>query len=151
MLPLRSAVGAAAVSRAPRLRSRAGVSLIEVLVAVSLLSISLLALARISPMLSQYGRKNDMQLNRAYVLQEQGDRLMAIPYDSLYKVKTGSTTLTMQGQKWKRTVTMTDSASMKKIVLIVQPLSTTSTLSVPDTVVLWRSSSTTCALNTNIC
>ena len=146
MLQLRSRSRGAA-----RRTRRAGVSLIEVLVAVSLLSLSLLALARISPMLSEYGRRNAVVLNRAYVLQQQGDRLLAIPYDSLARVTTGATTLTLQGQRWKRTITMTDSASMKKIVLVVQPLSVASTLSVPDTLVLWRASTTTCALNTSIC
>lgn len=153
MMPLRSTRRVrASASAAPHAgRVRAGMSLVEVLVAVSLLSISLLALARISPLLSQYGRRNDVQLNRAYVIQEQGDRLMALPYDSLKNVQTGTKTLTIQGQSWRRTITMTDSASMKKIVLIVKPLSTMPALQKPDTVVIWRAGGTSCVLNTNAC
>lgn len=137
------------VAGAP-VRRRSGVSLVEVLVAVSLLSLSLLALARISPLLNQYGRKNDVQLNRAYVLQEQADRIMAMPYTNFTdgSLIVGTKTLTIQGYNWQRTVTVSDSVGMKKVVLIMKPLSTSSALQKPDTLVLWRAQSASCYLNT---
>jgi len=135
-------------------RRRSGVSLVEVLVAVSLLSLSLLALARISPLMNTYGRKNDMQLNRAYVLQQQADRIMAMP-DSLISntgltgsLVTGTKTLTIQGYKWQRTVSMTNSSGMQKIMLIMKPLSVSTSLQKPDTLILWRAPTSTCLLNT---
>ena len=136
------------------LRRRAGVTLVEVLVAVSLLSISLLALARVSPLMNTYGRKNDIRMNRNYVLQQQADRIMAMP-DSLItntaltgSLVTGTKTLTLQGFKWQRTVTVTTSGSMQKILLVMKPLSVPSSLQTPDSLTLWRSASTTCLLNT---
>lgn len=134
-------------------RRRSGVSLVEVLVAVSLLSLSLLALARISPLMNQYGRRNDVQLNRAYVLQQQSDRIMAMPYTNFTNgsLVTGTKTLTIQGYKWQRTVTVSDSVGMKKVVLIMKPLSVATTLQKPDTLILWRGPSASCLLNTITC
>lgn len=135
-------------------RPRRGVSLVEVLVAVSLLSISLLALARISPLMNTYGRKNDIRLNRNYVLQQQADRIMAMP-DSLItntaltgSLVTGTKTLTIQGFKWQRTVTVTTSGSMQKILLVMKPLSVVKSLQTPDSLTLWRSTFGACLLNT---
>ena len=148
----RAGANAPADASTPR-RRRSGVSLVEVLVAVSLLSLSLLALARVSPLMNQYGRKNDVQLNRAYVLQQQGDRIMAMPYANFTNgsLITGTKTLTIQGYKWQRSVTVSDSVGMKKVVLIMKPLSTSSALQKPDTVVLWRGPGATCLLNTLTC
>lgn len=146
--------GSAAVGEATALRARPGVSLIEVIVAVTLLSVSLLALARISPMLSQYGRRNDMSLNRAYVLQQQGDRLMAMRYTVLLSslpVGTTTKTITVRGMKWQRSVTRLDSVGMQKLTLVVKPLSPIPSLRRPDTLVLWRGTPSGCALNMNSC
>ena len=136
------------------LRRRGGVTLVEVLVAVSLLSISLLALARVSPLMNTYGRKNDVRMNRNYVLQQQADRIMAMP-DSLItntaitgSLVTGTKTLTIQGFKWQRTITVTTSGSMQKILLVMKPLSVPSSLQTPDSLTLWRAASSTCLLNT---
>ena len=141
-------------ARPARRRRRSGVSLVEVLVAVSLLSLSLLALARISPLMNQYGRKNDVQLNRAYVLQQQADRIMAMP-DSLITntsltggLVVGTKTLTIQGYKWQRSVSLSTSGSLQTITLIMTPLSFGSALNKPDTLVLYRASAQTCYLNT---
>ena len=141
-------------ARRRSLRRRSGVTLVEVLVAVSLLSISLLALARVSPLMNTYGRKNDIRLNRNYVLQQQADRIMAMP-DSLItntgltgSLVTGSKTLTLQGFKWQRTVTVTSSGSMQKILLVMKPLSVPAALQTPDSLTLYRTSPSSCVLNT---
>lgn len=148
--PLRRATA----DRAPGLRPRHGVSLVEVLVAVTLLSISLLGLARISPLLSQYGRKNDVQLNRAYVLQQQADRLMAMNFTVLENtVPAGSTTatITVQGQTYRRSIVRLDSVGMHKITLIIKPLSVPTALQRADSLVFWRGRPSGCALNTSSC
>jgi len=134
-------------------RARRGVSLVEVLVAVSLLSLSLLALARISPLMNSYGRKNDIQLNRAYVLQQQADRIMAMPDTAIVSgtLVQGTKTLTIQGYKWQRTVTVTTVSGMQQITLIMKPLSVASALQKPDTLILYRAPSQSCLLNNNVC
>ncbi len=144
----------ATAGETPALRARPGVSLIEVIVAVTLLSVSLLALARISPLLSQYGRRNDISLNRAYVLQQQGDRLMAMRYtvlESSIPVGTTTTTLTVRNMKWQRSVTRADTVGMHKLTLVIKSLSPIAALRRPDTLVLWRGAPSGCALNMNSC
>ena len=113
-----------------------------------------LALARISPLLSQYGRRNDVQLNRAYVLQQQADRLMAMKYkvlESSIPVGTTTKTITFLGHSYQRSVTRVDSVGMHRLTLVVTPLSTATALQKPDSLVLWRGFPSGCALNVSSC
>lgn len=126
----------------PRLRSRRGVSLVEVMVAVSLLTIGLLALARVAPLVTRQGRANDVRMQRAYVVQQQGDRLMALPYDSLVRIPSTTVRLTIGKYRFDRTIAQLDSFGMKKITLTIKPIppaGTTDTMPwKAERLVVWR-------------
>lgn len=128
----------------PALRSRAGMSLVEVMIAVALLAAVALSLATITPKIASSGRGNDIRARRALVVQQQvewllGQRWAAI--DSGY-ITTGSTTLTSQGITFQRTISLGStkgSNSADTVTLIVTPqISNGGTLNNPDTTVMIR-------------
>lgn len=118
----RSSVRRARRALESRLRPRRGVSLVEVMVAVSLLTIGLLALARVAPLVTRQGRANDVRMQRAYVVQQQADRLMALPYDSLVRITSGTTRFKVGKYSFDRTLAMLDSMGMKKVTLTIKPI-----------------------------
>jgi prepilin-type N-terminal cleavage/methylation domain-containing protein len=67
--------------RAPRQRS--GLSLIEVLVAVMILSIMMTFVGHISAGLTQSNRRNDVIAKRTFAMQQQANIIGALPFASL--------------------------------------------------------------------
>ena len=65
---------------APSLRRRAGFSIIELLVAITILGVALSSLARLTVTVSQRGRSNDLAAKRTFVLQQQANLVGAMPY-----------------------------------------------------------------------
>lgn len=68
-------------SRAPR--QRRGLSLIEVIIAVMLLSIMMTFVGHISAGLSQSNRRNDVIAKRTFAMQQQASVIGALPFASL--------------------------------------------------------------------
>lgn len=118
----RSRIRRARRALATRLHLRRGVSLVEVMVAVSLLTISLLALARVAPMVTRQGRANEVRMQRAYIVQQQADRLMALPYDSLARISSNTVRLRIGRISFDRTIALLDSMGMKKITMTIKPI-----------------------------
>jgi len=71
--------------RAPRFaaQARRGLSLIEVLVAVMVLSISMTFVGHISASLTQSGRRNDVIAKRTFAMQQTANIVGALPFKSL--------------------------------------------------------------------
>lgn len=129
---------------AARLRSRRGLSLVEVMIAVALLAAVAMSLAAITPKIASRGRDNDIRVRRALVVQQQvewllGQRWAAI--DSGF-ITTGTTTLTSQGITFKRTISIPSKGvanSADTVWLIVTPQITNGgSLNNPDTTMLIR-------------
>ena len=72
-----------------RPRIRHGFSLVEVMMAMTLLSVILLSMARMSMVVSQRGRANDIVAKRTAVLIQQANKFGAMPYDSLITIHAG--------------------------------------------------------------
>jgi prepilin-type N-terminal cleavage/methylation domain-containing protein len=71
-------------SRAPRhVRARRGVSLIEIIVAMTLLAFVIGALSVLSAKSARRGPELDIGSARTFVLMQQANRFLVLPYDSL--------------------------------------------------------------------
>ena len=90
-------------------RQRGGFSLIEVLVALTLLSIILMSLARVTFQMAASSRTNDTVAKRNAALIEEANKFGAMPYASL--ASSSPTDLTFGDFKFQRTVTVTSNAS----------------------------------------
>jgi prepilin-type N-terminal cleavage/methylation domain-containing protein len=127
-------------------QTRKGFSLIEVMIAMTLLAIVLMSLAKMSLMVGMRGRGNDMVAKRTAVLQLEANKLGAIPYSSLSTWSTSPTTLMLGDFAYTRRMAIANTGTNRySIKLIVMPSSDTMR---KDSVTLDR---TKPATNTPLC
>ena len=108
------------------IQPRKGFSLIEVIVAMTLLAIVLMSLAKMSMMVSMRGRGNDLYAKRTAVLQLESNKLGAVPYATLSTWPTTSQTLTLGGFTYRRRMAIANTSSNRyTIKIIVMPMSDT--------------------------
>jgi len=102
-------------------RKRGGFSLIEVLVALTLLSIILMSLARVTFQMAASSRTNDTVAKRTAALIEEANKFGAMPYASL--ASSAATNLTFGDFKFQRTVTVTstNSGTRATVKIVVVP------------------------------
>ena len=115
---------------------RRGFSLTEVMMAMTLLSIVLLSMARMSMVVSARGRANDILAKRNAVLIQQSNKFGAMPYDSLGTFSTSTKTLKSGDFSFSRRLSITTSGVNRTVkILIVPTLDTTKR----DSVLVYRS------------
>lgn len=100
-------------------RRRAGFSLTEVLVALTLLSIILMSLARVTFQMASSSRTNDTFAKRNATLIEEANKFNAMPFDSLATVNVATKTLTFGDFKFQRRLTVTNNSAVFRTVKIV--------------------------------
>ncbi|HUX33474.1 MAG TPA: prepilin-type N-terminal cleavage/methylation domain-containing protein [Gemmatimonadaceae bacterium] len=125
-------------ARRTRLRPRpprAGMSLIEIMIAMVMLGIVLVTIAKLSLSVAYAGRTNDLVSTRTAVLQQQAARLGAIPYTTLQAMSTSSSTITVGGTAYSRTITLTPSAKYTTVKIVLSP---TSSATARDSLVFTR-------------
>jgi prepilin-type N-terminal cleavage/methylation domain-containing protein len=101
-------------TRAPRFvpRARQGLSLIEVLVAVIVLSIMMTYVGHISASLTQSQRRNDLIAKRTFAMQQTTNIVGALPFKSLTTtVLPASKTMTLGDFSYIRRIAITTSGS----------------------------------------
>jgi prepilin-type N-terminal cleavage/methylation domain-containing protein len=102
-----------------KIRIKKGFSLIEVMVALTLLSIILMSLARVTFQMAASGRTNDTVAKRNATLIEEANKFNALPFDSLATVVTTTKDLTYGDFKFQRRLTITTVTSAYKTIKIV--------------------------------
>jgi len=121
-------------------RPRRGFSLIEVIVAMTLLSGVFISLGGMMIKLSQRSHVSDIIAKRTAALTQEANRFNALPYDSLYndKVSMADKVLTMGDFKFTRKLTLTKS-SANRISISIKLVPYVSTYSsYTDSVVVYR-------------
>ena len=93
-------------------RKRSGLSLIEVLVAVMILSITMTFVGHISAGLTQSNRRNDIIAKRTFAMQQQANIIGALPFASLTTTVLPATkNFTLGDFTYTRRVTITTSGN----------------------------------------
>jgi len=135
--------------RAARPRhARAGFSLLEVMVAMTMLSIILMSLAKISTVISVRSRSNDLIAKRSAILQLEANKFGAMQFDSLRAFTTGSATKSYGTFSYTRTLTRVNNTSTRSTIKIV--ITPTANTSLKDSVMFDRTRpSTSTPLCTN--
>jgi prepilin-type N-terminal cleavage/methylation domain-containing protein len=100
-------------------RQRRGFSLIEVMVAMTLLSIVMMSLAKISVSIATRARLNDLVAKRNAALQLESNKFVTVPFDSLRNWSTTTKTFTRGNFAYTRRLTITAVNSMRYTVKIV--------------------------------
>jgi type II secretory pathway pseudopilin PulG len=105
------------------LRARPGVSLIEIMVAMSMLAIVLVTIAGLTLSVARTGRSNDLATRRSAVLQQQAARLGAIPYTTLQTMSSGTSTITVGGVSYTRRLSLTQGSNRITVKVVIAPTS----------------------------
>jgi len=107
-------------------QNRKGFSLIEVIIAMTLLAIVLMSLAKMSLMVGMRGRGNDLVAKRTAVLQLEGNKLGALPYSTLSTWSTTAQTLTLGDFTYKRRMAIANTSSNRySIKILIIPMNDT--------------------------
>ncbi len=115
---------------APHARGTRGISVVEVLIAVTLIAIAVVALATASLYASRTIRRSRIALRAAEFQQSELETLLAAPYSSL---QDGTRTTSLGTSSW----TVADSGKYRRILLVTN-YAPTEGVSVWDTVVAYR-------------
>jgi len=116
-------------------RSQAGFTLVEVLVAIALLSIVLVSVAQLNFALARRFHALSGGAARDAVVAQQVNQFTAMPFDSL-KGKAGTITVNKPPLPYTRKIVVDSlSPKLRRVTIVVTPLNTTFR---PDTVVLQR-------------
>lgn len=119
----------------PVKRAQAGFSLVEVLVAITLLSIALLGVARLTFVMARRFYALSGGAARDAVVAQQINQFTALPFDSL-KGKAGTVTVNKPPLPYTRVVTVDSlSPKLRRVTVVITPLNT---MFRPDTMVLQR-------------
>lgn len=98
--------------------ARRGFSLIEVMVALTLMSVVLVSVAKIGVALTTNGRLNDIATKRNAVLQLEANKFGAVPFASLAGWSTADRSLSQGGFDYTRRLSITKVSSQRYTVTI---------------------------------
>jgi prepilin-type N-terminal cleavage/methylation domain-containing protein len=127
---------------------RQGFSLVEVMVAMTMLAIVMMSLARMSVTVATIGRTNDLVAKRNAVLQMEANKIGAIPFGDLATWNTATKTFTQGNFSYSRRVTITAASSARdSIKIVVIP---TLNASKKDSVIIIRSKPVSSVLCTGV-
>jgi prepilin-type N-terminal cleavage/methylation domain-containing protein len=117
-------------------RNEGGFSLIEMLVAITLLAICLVGVAQVTFIMARRAYANSGGQARGAILSQQVNQFAALPFDSL-KGKAGTVTVNKPPMPYTRKITVDSlSPTLLRVTIIVTP---TNIIFKPDTLVLQRS------------
>lgn len=102
-----------------RPRRRRGFSLIEVMVAMTILSIVLMTLAKFALVIAVRGRGNDLAARRTAALQLESNKFGAMPFTTITTWPTVDRTATLGNFTYTRKLTITAQSSTRYTIKIV--------------------------------
>jgi prepilin-type N-terminal cleavage/methylation domain-containing protein len=100
-------------------RSRKGFSLIEIMVAMTVLSIVLLNLAKVTTALALRNRTNDLLAKRTASLQLEANKFGAVPFASIAGWSTADQIMTRGNFSYTRKLTITPQTATRYTIKIV--------------------------------
>ena len=98
--------------------TRRGFSLIEVMIALTLMSVVLVSVAKIGTAMATKGRQNDVLAKRNAVLQLEANKFGAVPFATLAGWRTADTVLTQGSFSYTRKLSITRITSQRYTVKI---------------------------------
>jgi Tfp pilus assembly protein PilV len=101
-------------------RIRAGISMVEIVVAMTLFGGAAVSMAGMSLVVARRAEANDVVAKRSAVLEQQMNWLQALPYDSLQS-KAGTVTVAGGAFPHKRKVTLTVGTTRTRVTIQVTP------------------------------
>lgn len=107
------------------LPTRRGFSLIEIMIAMTMLGIVLVTIAKLSLSVASAGQSNSLVANRSAALEQQAARLGAIPYTTLQTMSSKADTITIGSIAYTRAITLTPATNRIAVKIVLAPTSNT--------------------------
>jgi Tfp pilus assembly protein PilV len=126
MLRFSSRRRAKATRRAPR--PPRGISVIEIMIALTVLGVVMMSLGKLSVMVSMRGRTNELVASRTFAMQQQSNKFSSMPIDSVRTFPTVAQTLTSGSFSYIRRLAITQpvaGVSRYVVKIVIVPLSDT--------------------------
>ncbi|HXT18014.1 MAG TPA: prepilin-type N-terminal cleavage/methylation domain-containing protein [Gemmatimonadaceae bacterium] len=122
-------------------QTREGFSLIEIMVALTILSLVLVSLARLATIVAIRGRDNDTYAKRSAALLQEANKFGSMPFASLANFPTSDKSFTSGDFSYTRKLTITNvNAQRYTIKIVVAP---TNTAIAKDSVIIDRTAPAT--------
>lgn len=115
--------GTRALRPAASRRIEGGFTLIEVMVAITLLAIVLIGLAQMTYVLARRTRDASVVATRAAIATQELNRITALPYSQLAG-EVGTVTVDQPPMPYKRTIALDESISPHQVTVEIAPLNT---------------------------
>lgn len=104
-------------------RRRAGFSLIEVIVAMSLIAVVTIILSTMAVAAGRRGRLVDLSTKRTLALSQQAGRVEAMPFTDVTKLTSGTTQMLIGDFSFTRVMTVTKTGTTRYTVkIVVKPI-----------------------------
>lgn len=107
--------------RASATRQRHGFSVVEIMVAMVLLGIVMMSLGGLASIVARRGRSNTIVAGRTFALQQQTNKILSLPFDSIATFPTTAKTMAAGDFRYKRLLTITkldnDRYTIKIVIL----------------------------------
>lgn len=107
-------------TRRAGLRMRVGMSIVEVMVSMMLFGTTTVAMAGLSLAVARRAEANDLVTKRTALIQQQMNRLQALPYDSL-AAKAGTVTVSDASLPHQRTISIVTTGSRTRVTVQIIP------------------------------
>jgi hypothetical protein len=101
-------------------RRRSGISIVEIMVAMTLFGTVTIAMGGLSLVVAKRAETNDVITKRTALLQQQMNRLQALPYDSL-ESKAGTVVVEDEAFPYKRKISVLASGSRTRVTITIVP------------------------------
>lgn len=122
-------------------RARKGFSLIEIMVALTMLSLVLMSLAKLATLAAVRGRSNDSYAKRTAALNLESNKFSAMRFANIGTFSTADKTFTLNGFSYTRQLSITTvSSTQYTIKIVVVPTATTVGVVGKDSVIITRTS-----------
>ena len=115
-------------ARTARPQPRRGISVIEIMIALTILGVVMMSLGKLSVMVSMRGRTNELVASRNFAMQQQSNKFSAMAYDSVRTFPTVQQTLASGSFRYLRRLSITQPAAgtnRYQVKIVIVPLSDT--------------------------
>jgi prepilin-type N-terminal cleavage/methylation domain-containing protein len=105
--------------------TRGGFSLVEIIIAMAMLTIVMILLASMSLSVGRRATLNDLNTKRNLALSQQANRISVMPFAEVAALSSGTTQLLLGGFSFNRRLTVTQSATNRYTIrIVIAPITT---------------------------
>lgn len=104
--------------------NRGGFSLVEIIIAMAMLTIVMILLASMSLSVGRRATQNDLNTKRNLALSQQANRISVMPFTEVAALSSGTTQMLLGNFSFNRRLTVTAGTNRYTITVVIAPIAT---------------------------